>query len=60
MFSVTPFCVMKTELKMSLLVVQTVLNVMSHLCQVHTIDKAYCNLALRVALMFQFGVQDVP
>lgn len=59
MFSVTLFCVMKTELNMTLLVVQTILPAMSHLCQVHTINtKTHCNLALSVALMFQFGVQD--
>lgn len=58
-FSVTLFCFMKTELNMTLLVVQTILPAMSHLCQVHTINtKTHCNLALRIALMFQFGVQD--
>lgn len=58
-FGVTLFCVMKTELNMTLLVVQTILPAMSHLCQVHTINtKTHCNLALRIALMFQFGVQD--
>lgn len=59
MFGVTLFCVMKTELNMTLLVVQTILLAMSHLCQVLTINtKTHCNLALRKALMFQFGVQD--
>lgn len=57
-FSVTLFCVMKTELKVTLLV-QTILPAMSHLCQVHTINtKIHWNLALGKALMFQFGVQD--
>lgn len=47
-------CVVKTELNMTLLVMQTILPAMSHLCHVHTINtKAHCNLALRIALMFQ-------
>lgn len=59
-FSVTLFfCAVQTELNMTLPVVQTMLPAMSHLCQVHTINtKTHCNLALSVALMFQFVVQD--
>lgn len=59
MFSVTLFCVIKTELNMTLLVVQTILPAMSHLFQIHTINtKTHCNLVLGIALMFQFDVQD--
>lgn len=57
MLSVTLFCVMKTELNMTLLVVQTILPAMSHLCQVHTLN-TNCSLALSITLMLQFGVQD--
>lgn len=58
-FCGTLFCIMKTELNLTLLVVQTILPTMSHLCQVRTINtKKHCYLALRIALMLQFGVQD--
>lgn len=52
-------CERCTELNVTLLVVQTILPAMSHLCQVHTINtKTRCNLALGVALMFQRRVED--
>lgn len=47
MFSMILLCVVKTELNMTLLVMQTILPAMSHLCHVHTINtKTHCNLAL--------------
>ena len=59
MFSMILFCVQKTEWNITLLVMQTLLPAMSHLCHVHTINtKTNCNLALSIALLFQFCVQD--
>lgn len=58
-FSSRCFALRKTELNMTLLVMQTILTAMSHLCRVRTVNtKTHCNLALRIALVFQFGVQD--
>lgn len=54
LFSVTLFWVMKTELIMTLLVVQTILPTIQGVCQICTIyTKTHCNLAFRIAVTFQ-------